>query len=71
MVELIFVLPKVLTKDAYAAYWDAVRTSFFDPYLDSHTTPPLIVIAHRFVWDLPHFRMMLSTLFETQVIFLQ
>ena len=67
------VLKAVLTPAAHEAFWNATREAYYDPYLRPaalgarrSNAPPLVVVAHRFVWDLPHFREMLHALVRTQ-----
>jgi len=60
-------LKDVLTYEGYVAFWGQVREAFFDPFvLKADRQPPLVVVPHRFVWDLPHFRWMLTSLIATQ-----
>lgn len=55
-------LPQALTNASHAAYWTAVREAFWEPFVAAGAVPPLLVVAHRFAWDLPRFNQALAAL---------
>jgi hypothetical protein len=65
---------QALSYEGFVTYWQNVKEQFFDPFVrwmeespTSRERLPLIVVHHRFVWDIPNFRAMITSLLQTQV----